>query len=153
MEVNTETESDSEDDDVNHAQIGDEIDHSGEFFEAHMHDHAGEDAYKRVAPARFSADSDDIFMRSMVNSYSLEGKNKDGSPNGNFMVNESGAKAAAMEVMGTHKGMTGADLASYMTTYFPRTWAHFDVNRSGKIEVLKMPQFMRFLASDQQMQL
>ena len=34
----------------------------------------------------------------------VEGKNKDGSPNENFMV----TKAAAMEVIGTHKGMTGA---------------------------------------------
>jgi len=135
-------------------QLGDdEVDHSGEFFAAAEHDPSRENSYKRVAPARFSADSDDIFMRSMVNTYALEGKNKDGSPNGNFLVNEAGARAAATEVLGTHKGMKGADLASYMTTYFPRTWAHFDVNRSGKIEVVKMPQLMRFLASDQQMYL
>ena len=49
--------------------------------------------------------------------------------------------------------MSGDKLESYMTTYWPRTWAHFDVNRTGSIEVIKMPQVMRFLASDQQMYL
>merc|ERR1719498_748366 len=30
----------------------------------------------------------------------------------------------------------------YLDTYFPRTWAHFDVTKDGKIDVVKMPQFM-----------
>ena len=49
--------------------------------------------------------------------------------------------------------MKGADLQKYIDTYFPRTWKHFDVNLTGTIEVIKMPQFMRFLASDQAMSL
>jgi len=131
----------------------DEVDHSGEFFAPGEHEKLAEGGYKRVAPTHFSADSDDIFMRSMVNTYSLEGKNKDGSPNGQFWVDEAGARAAAGEVLNTHKGLKGKELESYLKTYFPRTWAHFDVNRTGKIEVIKMPQVMRFLASDQQMYL
>jgi len=51
---------------------------------------AGE--YARVTPARFAADSDDIFMRSMIEQYALEGKNKDGSPNGQFWIDEAGAR-------------------------------------------------------------
>jgi len=92
-------------------------------------------------------------MRSMIDQYALEGKNKDGSPNGQFFIDESGARAAASEVLTTHKAMKGGDLTNYLKTYFARSWAHFDVNRTGKIEVIKMPQFMRFISSDQQMYL
>ena len=121
-------------------QLGDdEVDHSGEFFKASEHVSDREDGYKRVIPSRFAADDDDIFMRSMVKTYAVEGKNKDGSPNGNFLVDEANARAASMEVLATHKKMKGAELNEYMTTYFPKAWAHFDVNRAGKIEVIKMP--------------
>ena len=68
-------------------------------------------------------------------------------------MNEATARAAAAEVLTTHKGLKGDALAKYLDTYFPRTFAHFDVNRSGFIEVIKMPMFMRFLASDQYMSL
>ena len=133
--------------------LRDEPDHSGEVFSPGMHDMLGGGSYERVTPARFAADSDDIFMRSMINQYANEHKNKDGSPNGKFTVTESGARAAASEVLATHKGMTGAALTTYMNTYFAKAWGHFDVNRVGNIEVIKMPQLMRFLASDQQMYL
>jgi len=52
-----------------------------QFLGAHEHGRA-DNEYKRVIPARFSADSDDIFMRSMIANYALEGQNKDDSPNG-----------------------------------------------------------------------
>ena len=92
-------------------------------------------------------------MRSMLNTYAQEGKNKDGSPNGVFTLDEAAARAASREVLATHKGLAGAALTNYMNTYFAKAWAHFDVNRGGRIEVIKMPQFMRFLASDQSMSL
>ena len=43
--------------------------------------------------------------------------------------------------------------SAYLDTYFAKAWAHFDVNQSGEVEVIKMPQFMRFLASDQNLSL
>ena len=147
-EEDTDSETESDEDVALNGDEEKEVDHSGEWYTAHEHGALGEE-YKRLPPSNFAADSDDIFMRSMVEQYCLEGKNKDGSPNGNFMMNEAGARAASHEVLGTHKGMKGADLSSYLDTYFPRTWEHFDVNKSGKVEVSKMPQFMRFLASDQ----
>ena len=91
-------------------------------------------------------------MRSMIKNYALEAKNKDGSPSGKFWIDEAGARAAATEVLATNKGMKTGKKA-YLNTYFAKAWGHFDVNRTGKIEVIKMPQFMRFLASDQQMYL
>ena len=54
-------------------------------------------------------------------------------------MNEATSRAAASEVLNTHKGLSGAALSSYLDTYFARTWAHFDVNRTGTIEVIKMP--------------
>merc|ERR1719453_1888031 len=62
---------------------------------------AGE--YARVTPARFSADSDDIFMRSMINNYATElndaPKDAPPHPSGHFILTESEAKAAAQEVL------------------------------------------------------
>merc|ERR1719258_409000 len=114
----------------------------------------GSKEYERVTPSRFSADSDDIFMRSMIQQYALEAKGpkdapNEGEPTGHFWMNEATTRAAASEVLATHKGLSGAALASYLDTYFPRTWAHFDVNKSGELGVEVMPAFMRFLASDQ----
>ena len=134
-------------------QLGDESDHSGEFFPVGQHGQEGAGSYDRKTPARFAADSDDIFMRSMIEQYALEGKNKDGSPNGQFWLDEAGARAAASEVLNTHKGMKGAALDNYLKTYWTKAWNHFDVNLTGKIEVIKAPQLMRFLASDQYMYL
>ncbi len=37
------------------------------------HGQLADGGYNRVIPGRFSADSDDIFMRSMYNNYAIEG--------------------------------------------------------------------------------
>ena len=63
------------------------------------------------------------------------------------------AKEASAEVLQNHKGLKGKDLNDYMGQYFARTWNHFDVNKTGLIEVLDTPAFMRYLASDQQLNL
>ena len=153
-----ESESDSEsssDYDLVQGADEEEVDHSGEFYPAHasVAGGAAEGFYERVITDRFAADSDDIFMRSMITTYADEGKNKDGSPNGSFTLNEGATRAAASEVLATHKGLSGAALKSYLDTYFAKAWAHFDVNQTGRIEVIKAPQFMRFLASDQSLSL
>jgi len=131
-----------------------EVDHSDEQFEA-REDGTGplDKKYERVVPDHFAADTDDLFMRSMIKTYADEGKNKDGSPNGKFTMTEAQTRAASGEVLETHKGLSGAAKAEYLATYFPRTWAHFDVNKSGRLGVEVMPQFMRFLASDQTLNL
>ena len=128
-----------------------EVDHSGEWYTAQEIGHGFVDAkYERKVPAAYE---DDGFMSSMIMNYAMEGKTKKGDPNGVFMMNESTTKAAANEVLGTHKKLAGADLADYMKQYYGRTWAHFDVNHSGMVDVQSMPQFMRFLASDKYMSL
>jgi len=105
--------------------------------------------YERVPPAHFSGDGDDLFMKSMIMKYAMEGKTEEekdckdcepeGTPNGEFFMDEAATRAASAEVLGSHKGLSGADLKDYMKTYFPRTWAHFDVNKTGVLGVEVMP--------------
>ena len=101
-------------------------------------------------------------MRSMIENYALEmgdcDEDADGNeinckPSGKFWMDKSGAYAAAQEILNTHKGLAGAALQSYLDAYFEKAWGHFDVNLNGHIEVIKMPQFARFICSDQRMQL
>ena len=99
----------------------------------------GAGGYERVIPLRFASDEDDIFMRSMIENYALEQKTKDGAPSGKFYMNEATTRAAASEVLETHKGLKGDDLSLYLETYFKKAWGHFDVNRTGFVEVIKMP--------------
>merc|ERR1719396_294814 len=75
--------------------------------------------YERVTTPRFSADTDDIFMRSMIEQYALEertqvtehddGTKSGGEPSGKFWMNQAAALAAAKEVLGTHKGLAGKE--------------------------------------------
>ena len=154
VEVSSSSDSDSsDDDDDNLVGLGDDVDHSGEFFLPGQHEMLGGGGYNRVTPARFAADSDDIFMRSMIEQYALEQKNKDGTPSGKFWMDEAGTRAAAREVLETNCKISGKARDDWMNTYFTKAWNHFDVNRGGKVEVIKMPQFMRFLCSDQRMYL
>jgi hypothetical protein len=130
------------------------VDHSDEFFEARENGTGPLDKkYERVPPEHFATGSDDQFMKSMIMNYAQEGKDKEGAPNGQFFMTEAQTKAASAEILGSHKSLDGAAKAEYLKTYFPRTWAHFDVNKAGMIGVESMPQFMRFLASDQTLNL
>ena len=131
---------------------------AGDYFVPGDSGMIGAKAYERVTPARFAADTDDIFMRSMIENYAVEAKtpktdtDPGGEPTGKFWMTKSGAFAAAEEVLATHKGLTGEKLQKYLATYFDKAWGHFDVNQVGEIEVIKMPSFIRFLASDQYFQ-
>ena len=119
--------------------------------------------YEREIPHQFSTDSDDIFMRSMIKKYAVEerkdtftledGRKIGGEPTVNFWMTQSTALNAAKEVLKTHKGLSGETLDTYCDTYFQRAWDEFDPIGAGQIEVIKMPQFMRFLAADQRMSL
>ena len=144
--------SSSSSDDETNVQLG------GDYFVPGDSGTMGAKAYERVITPRFSADTDDIFMRSMIENYAVEAKtpktdtDPGGAPTGKFWMTKSGAFAAAQEVLATHKGLTGDKLAKYLSTYFDKAWGHFDVNQTGTIEVIKMPSFIRFLASDQYFQ-
>jgi hypothetical protein len=126
-------------------------------------DGAADGKYERIITPNFSSDSDDIFMRSMITKYAHEkrtpieelddGTKIGGEPTGTFMMGKKDMQYAAKEVLATHKGLKGAAAADYMDTYFDKAWSNFDVNGDGAIEVIKSPMFMRFLCSDQGMQI
>jgi hypothetical protein len=151
VEISSSSSSSSSDDESN-VQLG------GDFFIPNDSGTLGAKTYERVIPARFAADDDDIFMRSMIANYAVEAKtpktdsDDGGAPTGKFWMTKTGAYAAAQEVLSTHKGLEGAKLSTYLDTYFNKAWGHFDVNQVGKIEVGKMHMFIRFLASDQYFQ-
>ena len=101
LDEDSSSDSDSDED----VQVGEqwvdytsEIDHSGEHFTPQQSGMI-DGGYVRATTARFAADSDDIFMRSMIEQYAFESKNKDGSPTGSFFMTEATAKAAASEVL------------------------------------------------------
>merc|ERR1712084_113122 len=94
----------------------------------------GGKTYERVIPKNFEGDGDDIFIRSVLKNYALEGKTedkddkeKDGLPTGVFTLDETQGKALASEVLCTHKGLCGDKLKTYMDTYWAKSWGHFDV--------------------------
>merc|ERR1712010_225484 len=157
-------DSGSEDDDETNVQTEKVIDKSPIYnaWES-VKDGAADGKYERKITPHFASDSDDIFMRSMISKYAHEkrtpieeledGTKIGGEPTGSFWLAKKDMFRASKEVMGTHKGLSGDALSSYLDTYFDRAWSNFDVNGSGAVEVIKAPQFMRFLASDQVMSL
>ena len=131
-------------------------------YEPWMSDDEPGAAYTRVVPANFAGDGDDIFMRSVISTYAQEGSDcdelEDGTlanckPTGQFTLNKSGAKALASEVLGTHGGLSGDALKTYLDTYFDKAWGHFDVMQTGSIAAQKGGPLCRFLLSDQRKQL
>merc|ERR1712107_388065 len=100
--------------------------------------------YERVTTPRFSADTDDIFMRSMIEQYALEertqvtehddGTKSGGEPSGKFWMNQAAALAASKEVLATHKGLSGKLLDDYITTYFGKAW---DTSMSTRLDSLR----------------
>merc|ERR1712083_848590 len=112
MKSNDSSDDDSSDSDEETVQLK-----GGDYYTVADDGKAMNGAYERVTTARFSADSDDIFMRSMIENYALEAKSCDDdgancSPSGNFWMNESNSRAASAEVLNTHKGLSGDALQS-----------------------------------------
>ena len=158
--------SDSEDEE--HANVGlaaEKVIDKNPIFNAweSVKDGAADGHYERIITPNFSTDTDDLFMRSMISSYAHEqrtpieelddGSKIGGEPTGSFWMSYKDMQRAAKEVLKSHAGLSGSALSDYMDTYFDRAWENFDVNGDGAIEVIKTPQFMRFLASDQTLSL
>merc|ERR1712227_26973 len=92
--------------------------------------------YNRQLPVHFTTGADDLFMRSMITTYAIEGKTceeeeestkltKNCKPTGQFFLDKQGATLAAKEVLATHKGLTGDALKDYLATYFDKAWGNF----------------------------
>jgi hypothetical protein len=150
VDVDSESDSDSSDSDSGDedVSVANEI-----MFKPGDNGHAG---YSRKLPTRFSTGDDDLFVRSMISKYAIEGEVADAETatgDGVFTMDEAATMAAATEVLANHMNLVGAPAAEYLATYFAKAWGHFDVNKSGEIAVVRTPEFMRFLCSDQRMSL
>jgi len=87
-------------------------------------------------------------MRSIYTKFALEQKTGAGKPAGVFVMDKKTTKDVAGQVVGRVKTLQGKELDGFMGQYFERTWDHFDVNQQGRLDVLDMPAFMKYIASD-----
>ena len=78
-------------------------------------------------------------MRSLINNYAIELKDKDGKPTGNFFLDQQGAKDVCNEVLLNNSHFKPDKAAGFMNEHFASTWDHFDVNKDGIVEVGRMP--------------
>ena len=102
--------------------------------------------YERVIPERFEGDTGDTFTKKMIKEYAIETADKDtGLPTGKFIIPKAQAKVAAVEVLGTHLGLHGAEADAHLARYFDEVWQHFDVLSAGALEAVEMNHFMRDL--------
>ena len=68
----------------------------------------------------------------MIKEYAIEAADEDtGLPTGKFFVTKDAAKKAAVEVLGTHTGLFGADAQAHLAKYWDMVWSHFDVLNKG----------------------
>ena len=105
--------------------------------------------YNREVPNNFENLNDsDRFTRSMISSFAMEERNKDGSPSGRFYLNKELARKASLSVLETQKHLSGKDLDNWMLANFEDTWAYYNTALDGKIEADRMCTFMRYLAQD-----
>ena len=82
----------------------------------------------------------------MIKVFATETADKDtGLPTGKFIIPKAKAKEAAVEVLGTHLGLFGADADAHLARYFDEVWNHFDVLGAGSLEAVEMNRFMRDL--------
>jgi len=116
-------------------------------YPAHMNGFGGYHTYMRDTPDRFETEADDTLMKSMYANYATEGE-ANGLPNGHFWVTKGDAEKAGTEVVGTHLQLKGAELKAYVDSEFPNLWKRMDVNEEGKIEVDRMPSFLRSICGN-----
>lgn len=89
-------------------------------------------------------------MNSLISKYALEGKT-DGSPNGKFYLDKSGAANVASEVVGTHLGFSGEKKESFLAGKFDKLWNHYDVLGQGWIAIEKGAPFLRQILGENEL--
>ena len=92
----------------------------------------------------FGADEDDV-MNNIFNHYAVEVTNEAGAKTGQKVLYKDGAQKACAEVLLVSKQVSEAKMEAYMAEFFPRTWAKFDLNNAGEIDITESLTFMRSL--------
>ena len=92
----------------------------------------------------YGADEDDV-MNNIFNHYAVPITNAAGVATGEKVLYKEGCQKACAEVLLVTKQVSEAKMESYMSEFFPRTWAKFDLNNSGEIDMTESHTFMRSL--------
>ena len=92
----------------------------------------------------FGADEDDV-MNNIFNHYAVPITNAAGQATGTKVLYKDGAQKAAAEILLVTKQVSESKMETYMAEFFPRTWAKFDLNNSGEIDITESHTFMRAL--------
>ena len=92
----------------------------------------------------YGADEDDV-MNNIFNHYAVTVTNAAGQKTGQKVLYKDGAQKATAEVLLVTKQVSEAKMEQYMAEFFPRTWAKFDMNNSGEIDITESHTFMRSL--------
>ena len=92
----------------------------------------------------YGADEDDV-MNNIFNHYAVPVTNAAGQPTGQKVLYKDGAQKATAEVLLVTKQVSEAKMEAYMGEFFPRTWAKFDINNTGEIDITESHTFMRSL--------
>ena len=92
----------------------------------------------------YGADEDDV-MNNIFNHYATPVTNAAGSATGQHVLYREGAQKACAEILLVTKQVSEAKMEAYMAEFFPRTWAKFDLNNQGEIDITESHTFMRSL--------
>ena len=92
----------------------------------------------------FGADEDDV-MNNIFNHYAVEVTNEARAKTGQKVLYKDGAQKACAEILLVTKQVSEAKMEAYMAEFFPRTWAKFDLNNAGEIDITESHTFMRSL--------
>merc|ERR1712021_252108 len=92
----------------------------------------------------YGADEDDV-MNNIFNHYAVPITNAAGQATGTKVLYKDGCQKAAAEILLVSKQVSESKMETYMAEMFPRTWAKFDINNSGEIDLTESHTFMRSL--------
>merc|ERR1711981_222486 len=92
----------------------------------------------------YGADEDDV-MNNIFNHYAVSVTNAAGQGTGQKVLYKDGCQKACAEILLVTKQVSEAKMEAYMGEFFPRTWAKFDINNSGEIDITESHTFMRSL--------
>merc|ERR1712227_524591 len=90
----------------------------------------------------FGADEDDV-MNNIFNHYAVSITNAAGEKTGQKVLYKDACEKAAAEILLVSKQVSEAKMETYMAEFFPRTWAKFDINNAGEIDLTESHTFMR----------
>ena len=92
----------------------------------------------------YGADEDDV-MNNIFNHYAVPVTNAAGQATGQKVLYKDGCQKACAEILLVTKQVSEAKMEAYMGEFYPRTWAKFDINNSGEIDITESHTFMRSL--------